>query len=73
VTALAYAVLMATEGVGLYLRKSWARWVTIIATSSLVPFELYEIAREATPPRIVVLLANVAIVIYLYRRAEGFE
>src|SRR5690348_2681055 len=40
VTAFAYAALMATEGVGLYLRRAWARWFTIIATSSLIPLEV---------------------------------
>src|SRR5579864_1208304 len=37
ITALAFSALMGTEGVGLYLRKKWARWFTIIATGSLVP------------------------------------
>ncbi len=72
-TAFAYAALMGTEGVALYLRKSWARWFTIIATSSLIPLEVYEIIRELHPIRVLVLLANVAIVVYLWRRKEAFE
>src|ERR1043165_6639922 len=36
ITAFGYAILMGTEGFALYLRKPWARWFTIIATSSLV-------------------------------------
>ena len=72
-TALGYAVLMGTEGVGLYLRKRWARWFTIGATSSLIPIELYEIARQVHPLRVIVLVLNVAIVIYLVRRKEVFE
>ena len=44
-TAFAYAILMGSEGVSLYVKKSWARWFTIIATSSLIPLELYEIAQ----------------------------
>jgi len=54
-------------------RKPWARWFTIIATSSLIPIEVYEIVRELHPIRVFVLLANVAIVIYLVRRKELFE
>jgi uncharacterized membrane protein (DUF2068 family) len=73
VTAFGYAILMGTEGVGLYYRKPWARWFTIIATSSLIPIEVYEIVREPGLLRIAVLLANVAIVVYLYRRKEVFE
>jgi uncharacterized membrane protein (DUF2068 family) len=72
ITAFAYAGLMGTEGVGLYLRKSWARWFTIGATSSLIPIEVYEIAREVHPLRVIVLVLNVAIVVYLARRKEAF-
>ena len=73
ITAFGYAALMGTEGASLYLRKPWARWFTIGATSSLVPIEIYEIIREPHMVRILVLLANVAIVIYLIRRRELFE
>jgi uncharacterized membrane protein (DUF2068 family) len=72
-TAFAYAILMGSEGVSLYVRKSWARCFTIIATSSLIPIELYEIAREMHPIRVLVLLANIAIVVYLCRRKDVFE
>jgi len=72
ITAFGYAALLGTEGTALYLRKPWARWLTIIATSSLIPIELYEIAREIHPVRVVVLLANVAIVIYLWNHEELF-
>ena len=73
VTAFGYAVLMGSEGVALYLRRPWARWFTIIATSSLIPLEVFEIAREVHPIRIVVLLVNIAVVTYLWRRREMFE
>ena len=63
VTAFGYAILMGTEGVGLYLRKPWSRWFTIGATSSLIPIEIYEILRELHAVRVLVLLANVAIVV----------
>jgi len=72
-TAFGYAVLMGTEAVALYLRRPWARWFTIIATSSLIPIEVYEISREVHVLRIVVLLVNIAVVIYLWRRREVFE
>lgn len=73
ITALGYAALMGIEGVALYQRKPWARWFTIIATSSLIPIEVYEIVRELHPIRVFVLLANIAIVIYLMRRKDLFE
>jgi uncharacterized membrane protein (DUF2068 family) len=55
------------------LRKPWARWFTIIASSSLIPLELYEIARAIRPLRVLVLLANLAIVVYLLRRKDAFD
>ena len=73
ITAFGYAVLMGTEGVSLYLRKPWSRWFTIGATSSLIPIEIYEIVRELHVVRVLVLVVNVAIVVYLVRRRELFE
>jgi uncharacterized membrane protein (DUF2068 family) len=72
ITAFGYAALMGTEGVGLYLRRPWARWLTVVATSSFVPIEIYEIVRDVTPTRVIILLVNVAIVMYLYVRKEEF-
>src|SRR5258707_12103537 len=72
-TAFAYAILMGTEGVALYLRRPWARWFTIAATSSLIPLEVYEIVREVHPMRVFILLANIAVVVYLWRRKDVFE
>ena len=63
-----YAGLMLTEGVGLWLRKRWAEYLTVIATALLVPLEIYEIARRTTPIRIGALVVNVAIVGYLIAR-----
>ena len=40
---LAYAALEATEMVGLWLNKRWAEYLTFIATTILVPYEVYEL------------------------------
>jgi uncharacterized membrane protein (DUF2068 family) len=60
-----YSALFFTEGIGLLLRKRWAEYFTIIATSSFIPLEIYELARRATFAKEVVLVLNVAIVAYL--------
>jgi uncharacterized membrane protein (DUF2068 family) len=73
ITAFAYATLMGAEGIALYLRKPWARWFTIIATSSLIPIEVYEIVRKPHLTRVLVLVVNAAIVIYLWRRPDLLE
>jgi len=72
-TAFAFAVLMGTEGVGLHYRKPWARWLTIIATGSLIPFEVYECAHRPSVLRFLILLINILVVVYLVRRKEIFE
>ena len=60
-----YAAIFLVEGVGLALAKRWAEYFTIITTSSLLPIEIYELARRVSVGRILVLLINVAIVAYL--------
>ncbi len=65
-----YAGLLLTEGTGLLLRKRWAEYFTIITTAGLIPLEVYEISRHLTALKIVVLLVNVAIVIYLVARVR---
>jgi uncharacterized membrane protein (DUF2068 family) len=57
--------MLLTEGTGLLLGKRWAEYFTVIATSSFIPLEIYEIARRVDEARIVLLLINIAIVIYL--------
>jgi len=73
ITAFGYAIIMGSEGVGLYLRRSWARWFTIGATSSLVPIEVYEIVREPLPLRVLVLLLNISVVALLLKSRKAFE
>jgi uncharacterized membrane protein (DUF2068 family) len=72
-TAFGYALVMGLEGVGLYLRRRWARWFTIGTTSSLIPLEVYEIIREPRLLRVLVLLLNAGVVVYLWSRKEVFE
>lgn len=69
-----YAGLLLTEGAGLWFKKRWAEYFTIITTCSLIPLELYEIAKHVTVTRIVLLIVNAAIVWYLFvqlRKGHG--
>ena len=63
-----YAALFLTEGTGLWLAKPWAEWFTAIITGSLVPLEIFEIYRHPTVTKVIVLLLNIAIVVYLVLR-----
>jgi uncharacterized membrane protein (DUF2068 family) len=60
-----YALLHLVEGTGLIFVRPWAEYLTVIATSSLLPLEVYEIARRPTLVRFGVFLINVAILLYL--------
>jgi uncharacterized membrane protein (DUF2068 family) len=64
----AYAALFLIEGVGLWRGRHWGEVLTVAATSSLVPIEVYEIARHVTAVKILVLVLNLAIVAYLIAR-----
>jgi uncharacterized membrane protein (DUF2068 family) len=61
----AYAGLLTCEGVGLVLRKRWAEYLTIVATTSLLPLEIYENIHHLTIVKLIVFLLNLVIVAYL--------
>jgi uncharacterized membrane protein (DUF2068 family) len=61
----AYAALEATEMVGLWFNKRWAEYLTLVATAALVPFEVYELTLGVSVFKVITLVINVAIVVYL--------
>src|ERR1700693_219478 len=65
IVTLAYAVVFATEGVGLWMQKRWAEWLTVIITASLIPLEVWELFDKPNFGKAAVLVANAAIVAYL--------
>ncbi len=66
--AVGYGMLELVEGVGLWLDKLWAEYLTVIATSLLVPLEVYELVRKPGPVKAAGIVVNVLIVLYLARR-----
>jgi uncharacterized membrane protein (DUF2068 family) len=60
-----YSALFLTEGVGLFLRKRWAEFLTVISTAGLIPLEIYELFHHPTFPRAFLLVVNIAVVAYL--------
>jgi len=63
-----YGTLFLTEGIGLLARRRWAEWLTVVSTALLLPLEAYEIHKKVTAVRIIVLLLNALIVVYLIVR-----
>ena len=70
---LTYAVVFAVEGVGLWMRKRWAEWLTCIITASLIPLEVWEFLARPNIGKAAVVIANLAIVAYLiwHVRSKG--
>jgi uncharacterized membrane protein (DUF2068 family) len=63
-----YSLIFAIEGIGLFLRKRWAEFMVVIVVSSLFPFEIYEICLSVASWKMIILLANSLIVVFLVRR-----
>jgi uncharacterized membrane protein (DUF2068 family) len=63
-----YAGLLVAEGVGLWMRKRWAEYFTIVTTAALIPLEVYEMVLKPGVTKITVLFINVAVVCYLFVR-----
>jgi uncharacterized membrane protein (DUF2068 family) len=55
--------------------KLWAEYLTIIATASFIPVEVYEIISRISAPKLVTLVLNIVIVVHLVaqvrRRRHG--
>jgi uncharacterized membrane protein (DUF2068 family) len=66
--AFVYAALLFVEGIGLWLQKHWAEYLTVISTTLLVPLEIYEIFERITWIRIGILALNLFVVWYLATR-----
>jgi uncharacterized membrane protein (DUF2068 family) len=60
-----YAVIEGLEAVGLWYQRRWAEYLTFIATTLLIPVELYELSIRVTPFKVVALIVNIAVVVYL--------
>ena len=74
VAALAYSVLEGAEAYGLYRRRVWGEWLTVLATSLLFIPEIWELTKSASLLKAGALVANAAIVAYLVwriRRQRG--
>jgi hypothetical protein len=57
----------AIEGFLLLSGKPWAHWIVIVGLAALLPFELLSLEHRPGIGKVLVLLANVAIVVYLAR------
>jgi uncharacterized membrane protein (DUF2068 family) len=63
--AAAYAVLEGLEAVGLWYQRRWAEYLTFVATIVFLPYEVYELTHSVSPLKLIALIINLAIAIYL--------
>jgi uncharacterized membrane protein (DUF2068 family) len=61
----AYAALEGVEAIGLWLGRRWAEYLTFVATVVFVPYEIYELTKSVTALKVLTLVINLAIVVYL--------
>jgi uncharacterized membrane protein (DUF2068 family) len=63
-----YAVLFIVEGTGLVLGARWAEYLTVVSTTGLLPVEVYELIHRPRAGKVVILVLNLVIAVYLIAR-----
>ncbi|PZS38111.1 MAG: hypothetical protein DLM62_15540 [Pseudonocardiales bacterium] len=66
--AIGYGVLEAVEGYGLFRRRQWAEYLTVVSTALLLFPEVQELLKHPTGLKVGGLALNVVIVVYLVIR-----
>jgi uncharacterized membrane protein (DUF2068 family) len=65
VGALAYAAVEVVEGTGLWLGRRWGEYFAMVATCAGLPLEIDDLAHRVTVTALILLLVNLALVVYL--------
>ncbi len=63
--AALYAALTAVEAVGLWYEKGWATILVLVLVGISIPPEIFELIRGVTVLKLVLFIANVAVLWYL--------
>ncbi len=61
----AYCAVLLLEMIGLWWGRRWAEYLTFVEAAVLVPFEIYELTNGVTALKVIGLVLNVAILLYL--------
>ena len=68
-----YGIVCLIQAYGLHKRKRWAEYLTVVAISLFIPFEVYEVVHRLSVLRVAVLVLNIVIVYYLIKHKEFFQ
>jgi uncharacterized membrane protein (DUF2068 family) len=60
-----YALVEGIEAVGLWYQKRWAEYLTFLVTASLLPLDGYELIHRTSVLKIIAVVINIAVVVYL--------
>jgi uncharacterized membrane protein (DUF2068 family) len=63
--ALLYCIVRLVEAAGLWAGKKWAEWFGVLTGGVYIPIEIYEVARNASWPKISLLVVNSGVISYL--------
>jgi uncharacterized membrane protein (DUF2068 family) len=69
VALVADGAMSLLEGWALWHGHWWGPWLVVVATGSLLPFEIVAIAHKPHAIRVILFFVNLAIVVYLARKA----
>jgi len=72
VALAAYTAVLVLEMLGLWWARRWAEYLTLVETSVLVPYEVYELAHGISYLKLITLVLNLAVVLYLLLRHRLF-
>jgi uncharacterized membrane protein (DUF2068 family) len=74
--AVAYSILRFVEAYGLWYGRTWAEWIALISGTIYLPIEIYNVIRHQSLFHIFLLIANLAVVLYMLyalRTGEGMH
>lgn len=64
-----YAIAMGIATVGVWYLKRWADFLMLVLAGSPLPLELAELLQEPSWHRLIILILNLAVVVYLFIHA----
>jgi uncharacterized membrane protein (DUF2068 family) len=62
---MVYAIVRFAEAYGLWNDREWAEWFALLSGAMYLPWEMYSLMRHPLPVKWAILLANLAIVLYM--------
>ncbi len=62
-----FAIIRIVDAYGLWHERPWAEWFAVISAGVYVPVEIYHLCRKPSLTIVIVLVVNIAIIVYLGR------